>query len=117
MVTKINAMLIVSTMVSTKNRRNQGLTYNARQTKASTKSITANLFYRIGDGNARQTIAFLKSRISNTYYRIGDGNARQTLAIRKSSFSNTCYRIGNGNALQAIATVVFTTDYYSIFYR
>ena len=94
MVTKINAMLIVSTMVSTKNRRNQGLTYNARQTKASTKSITANLFYRIGDGNARQT-----------------------LAIRKSSFSNTCYRIGNGNALQAIATVVFTTDYYSIFYR
>ena len=64
-----------------------------------------------------QTAATLEAAISQTRDGVGNGDGGQTAAIIEAAIAQTRDGVGNGDGGQTAATRVFTTDYYSIFYR
>ena len=48
---------------------------------------------------------------------VGCDLRRKGITFPKRIVPNTCYRIWNVDAFEGNTTIVFTTDYYSIFYR
>ena len=48
---------------------------------------------------------------------LGNGDAREAGATRESTAPNLRHRWWDGDAREVGAIIVFTTDYYSIFYR
>ena len=58
-----------------------------------------------------------ESAIPNTRYTIWNVDVYEGFTIGKSTIPNRCHRVWNNDAFEGLAIVVFTTDYYSIFYR
>ena len=61
--------------------------------------------------------ATVKSLLSNTCYTTWYINRGKSATIGKSFLSNTRYTIWNIDRCKSATIFVFTTDYYSIFYR
>ena len=58
-----------------------------------------------------------KSEIPNTCHAVWNVDTCKGMTIFKSAIPNTCHAIWNIDAREGITLYVFTTDYYSIFYR
>ena len=58
-----------------------------------------------------------KSTIPNRCHRVWNNDAFEGLAIVKSPFFNSCHTFWNIDTCKGMTISVFTTDYYSIFYR
>ena len=59
----------------------------------------------------------MEAVISQSRDGVGNGDGGQTAAIIEAAIAQTRDGVGNGDGGQTAATRVFTTDYYSIFYR
>ena len=65
----------------------------------------------------REAAAIIESLIPNPCHALGDVNGSEAAAIIESTVSNARHALGDGDGGEAAAIKVFTTDYYSIFYR
>ena len=83
----------------------------------SIKRITNYCNYAIRNCDAGEGFARPKTPISNRCDTIWDIYAGERVAPRKSTISNRCDTIWNIYVYEGFAITVFTTDYYSIFYR
>lgn len=71
----------------------------------------------VGFDLRRKGITTSKSEIPNSFHAVWNVDTREGITIAKSTFPDGCHISWYINALEGITVYVFTTDYYSIFYR
>ena len=87
-----------------------------RKAVAIIECTISNRRYAIGDSHTCK-VARPECINSNRRYAISDSHTCNAAAPRECTISNRCYAIANSHTCKAVANIVFTTDYYSIFYR
>ena len=93
--------------------------WNIDRGKSSTvgKSPPFDTRYTVWDSNRGKAATAGKSPSFNTRYTTWNIDRGKTATAVKSILSNTCNTTWNSNRCQSATINVFTTDYYSIFYR
>ena len=96
---------------------NEGFRLVLQISMASTKRIYTNSNYTAWNCNAYKSITIEEGAISNPCYTIWNVDVFKRITIEEGAISNPCYTIWNVDTCKGFTTKVFTTDYYSIFYR
>lgn len=83
----------------------------------TSKSEIPNSCHAVWNVDTSEGFTIAKGAIPNICHRIWNVDTSEGITTRKSVIPNTCHTIWNIDAFKGFAIRVFTTDYYSIFYR